>query len=171
MNFTSQDSRKENFAWYPRLLNTISSLGFSLLINQPTRIFHNEGSNTISSSTIDHLITNISTNFTKSGILVADVSDHLPIFGLLSLSKPCKNPYKNTYRRFFHESKKDKFLKCLENYLNKEDFSNTDPNSYMDRVLLCIKAAINATFPLKRVSRKQAKKLLTVIVPNFGQRT
>ena len=140
-------------------LNTLSSLGFSLLINQPTRIFHNEGTNTISSSTIDHLITNSSSNFNKTGILVADVSDHLPIFGLMSLSKPCKNPYKNTYRRFFHESKKDKFLESLKSNLDKEDFSQDDPNSYMDKLLLCIKDAINATFPLKRVSRKQAKKL------------
>ena len=64
-------------------INTLSSLGFSLLINQPTRIFHNEGSNSVSCSTIDHLITNSSLDFTKTGILVADVSDHLPIFGLM----------------------------------------------------------------------------------------
>ena len=30
----------------------------------------------------------------------------------------------------------------------------------MDRILLCIKDAINKTFPLRKVSRKEAKKLL-----------
>ena len=70
-------------------INTLNSLGFSLLINQPTQIFHNVGSNTISCSTIDHLITNSSPDLTKTGILIADVSDHLPIFGL-------KCPFLNT---------------------------------------------------------------------------
>ena len=77
-------------------VNTLSSLGFSLLINQPTRIFHYEGSDNVSCSTIDHIITNSGSAFTKSGILIAEVSDHLPIFGILSLSKPCSNPFKNT---------------------------------------------------------------------------
>ena len=140
-------------------INTLSSLGFSLLINQPTRIFKNEGSNTVSCTTIDHLITNSSPDFTKTGILIADVSDHLPIFGLMSLSKPCKNPFKNSYRRFFHESKKDKFLKRLEENLQKEDLCKLDPNSLMDTILHCIKDATNSTFPLKKVSRKQAKML------------
>ena len=82
-------------------LNTLTSCGFSVHINQPTRIFHYEASNTVSCSTIDHLITNSDSDISKSGILIADVSDHLPIFSLMSLSDPCKNPYQNTYKRFF----------------------------------------------------------------------
>ena len=91
-------------------VNTLSSLGFSLLINQPTRIFHYEGSDNVSCSTIDHIITNSSSAFAKSGILIAEVSDHLPIFGIMSLSKPCTNPFKNVYRRYFLPSKKDEFI-------------------------------------------------------------
>ena len=75
--------------------NTLSSMGFSLLINQPTRIFHCEGSDNVSCSTIDHIITNSSSAFSKVGILIAEVSDHLPVFGIMSLSKR-KNPFKNT---------------------------------------------------------------------------
>ena len=137
-------------------INTLSSLGFSVLINQPTRIFHYEGSNNVSCSTIDHLITNSSPAFSKAGILIADISDHLPIFGLMSLSS-CTNPFKNTYRRFFHESKKDEFLKHLKENLNIN--TNIDPNPLMDKILLALKDAINKTFPLRRVSRKQALKL------------
>ena len=141
-------------------LNTLSSLGFSTLINQPTRIFHNKGSNIVSCSTIDHLITNCSPDFAKVGILIADVSDHLPIFGLVSISKPCKNPFKNTYRRFFRESKKDKFLEHLADNLREADL-NLDPNPLMDKILLLTKDAINKTFPLQKVSRKQALKILS----------
>ena len=63
--------------------------------------------------TIDHIITNSSAAFTKVGILVADVSDHLPIFGLTSLKK-CTNPFKNTYWRIYHDSKKDDFVTRLK---------------------------------------------------------
>ena len=63
------------------------------------------------------------------------------------------------YKRFFHESKKEKFLQILKENLQKYDLDKLDPNSLTDRILLCIKDAINATFPLRKVSRKEAMKL------------
>ena len=137
--------------------NTLSSMGFSLLINQPTRIFHYEDSNNVSCSTIDHIITNSSSAFSKVGILIAEVSDHLPIFGIMSLSKR-KNPFKNTYRRSFHESKKDDFVSRLKNNL---DFCNLNvgPNLLTDKILLSIKDAIEQSFPMRKVSNKHAKKI------------
>lgn len=141
-------------------INTLSSCGFSVLINQPTRIFHYEGLNNVSCSTIDHLITNSASDFSKAGILIADVSDHLPLFGLMSLSKVCNNPYQNTYRRFFHDSLKETYLKRLKENIDKTDFTNLDPNPLLDKILWCIKDAINTTFPLRKVSRKEAKRLL-----------
>ena len=68
-------------------MNTLRTLGFCLLINQPTRIFHIEGSNTVSCSTIDHLIAISSSDFAKLGVSIADVSHHLPIFGLMPSQK------------------------------------------------------------------------------------
>ena len=47
----------------------------------------------------------------------------------------------------------------MKDNLNETDLDKLDPNSLMDRILLCIKDAINTTFPLKKVSRKEAKKL------------
>ena len=75
-------------------MNTLNSMGFTTTVNQPTRIFHYNDSNTLSCSTLDHLITNSTESFTKTGILLADISDHLPIFGLMTLSKPSTNPLK-----------------------------------------------------------------------------
>merc|ERR1712002_926935 len=37
---------------------------------------------------------------------------------------------------------------------------NIDPNSLMDKILLLTKDAINVTFPLKKVTRKQALMIL-----------
>ena len=112
-------------------VNTLNSLGFSLLINQPTRIFHYEASNNLSCSTIDHIITNNSSAFTKAGILIAEVSDHLPIFGIMSLSK-CTNPFKNTYRRCYPESKKDDYVARLKQNVDSSNF-NVEPNLHLDK--------------------------------------
>ena len=77
----------------------------------------------------------------------------------MSLSNPCRNPYRNIYRRFFHESKKDVFLEKLKVNLEKDDLERLGPNSLTDKIILCIQDAINSTFPLKKVSRKEARKI------------
>ena len=133
-------------------------MGFSLLINQPTRIFHYEGSDNLSCSTIDHIITNNSSAFTKAGILIAEVSDHLPIFGIMSLSK-CKNPFKNTYRRCYPESKKDDYSARLQQNIDSSNF-NVGPNLHLERLLLSIKDSVEQTFLVRKMSNKQAKKIL-----------
>ena len=140
-------------------VNTLNQIGFSLLINQPTRIFHNEGSDNVSCSTIDHIITNSSAAFTKVGVLISEVSDHLPIFGIMSLSKSFTNPFKNTYRRVFHESKKDDLVTRLKENVDKRDF-NVGPNLMLERVLLSMQDSIENTFQFSKVSNKQAKNIL-----------
>ena len=85
------------------------SLGFSALINQPTRFYMVEGSNHVGCSTLDHIITNTGSNCSNTGILVSDVSDHLPIFASLKLTNSKTNRFQNTFRRSFSDDKKDKF--------------------------------------------------------------
>ena len=74
----------------------------------------------------------------------------------MSLSK-CTNPFKNTYRRCYPESKKDDFVARLKQNIDSSNF-NVEPNLHLDRVLLSIKDAVEQTFPLRKVSNKQAKK-------------
>ena len=95
-------------------MNTLSTLGFCLLINQPTRIFHNEGSNTVTCSTIDHLIAISSSDFTKSGVSIADVSHHLPIFGLMSSKSIVKIPIRILTEDFFTKVEKINVLNTLK---------------------------------------------------------
>ena len=140
-------------------VNIINSAGFTTLINQPTQIFHYESLSYVSCSTLDHIITNCSSHFSKVGILVADVSDHLPVFGSMSLSKPRINKVKDLYRRNFHESKKDMFVQCLTEKLKNVNF-DIDPNPMTEKIIFIMQEAISATFPLKKVSNKQAKKIL-----------
>ena len=112
-------------------MKTLNSLGFSAFINQPTRICKLKDSDHVSCSTLDHLITNSGSSVSNAGILISDVSDHLPIFASIKLSKSNTNPLKNTFRRFFPDTKKDKFIKCLEENLKDIDFS-LSPNRLMD---------------------------------------
>ena len=140
-------------------INTINSVGFSPLINQPTRIFYYENTNHVCCSTLDHIITNSSQRFSRAGILISDVSDHFPVIGFMSITKPNRNTLLNSYRRCYTEKKKNNFLECLTEKLKSVDETN-DINSVLDSILLCLKDANNEVFPLKKMSRKKA--LLTV---------
>ena len=79
-------------------IKALNSLGFSALINQPTRYFTVEDSDRIGCSTLDHIITNSGSNISNAGIIISDVSDHLPIFTSMKISNSKSNPYRETYR-------------------------------------------------------------------------
>ena len=107
----------------------------------------------------DKAVANSSSNFSKSGVLISDISDHLPIFGTMKLSASKTNPFKNTYRRSFADSKKDKFVDCLQEELTDYDFS-LDSNSMLHNLLSCMQSTENEICTVKKVSRKQAQLLL-----------
>ena len=93
------------------------------------------------------------------------MSDHLPIFASMKLSNSKKNVLHNTYRRFFSDSKEDKFVKCLEKNLSDINY-DLNPNEVMDNILLSTKNAINEIFPIKKVSRKQAQLIQNPWISN-----
>ena len=51
------------------------------------------------------------------------------------------------------------FLEQLKLNLETDDISKLGPNSLTDKIILCIQNAINSIFPLKKVSRKEARKV------------
>ena len=73
--------------------------------------------------------------------------------------KKCTNPFKNTYRRIYHDSKKDDFVTRLKDNVVNNNFE-VGPNLMLGRVLLSMKDAIEQTFSWNEVSNKQAKKIL-----------
>ena len=140
-------------------MNALSSLGFSELITQPTRFCHYAASSMVSCSTLDHIITNSTSSFLKSGILVADISDHLPIFAILKLSKTKITDITKTFRRPLPEFKKPQFLNHLSNQLFTLD-PNLNANALVDRMLLLIEDTTQCIFPTKQNSRKFAKLIM-----------
>uniref|UniRef100_A0A8C6MKE1 Reverse transcriptase domain-containing protein n=1 Tax=Nothobranchius furzeri TaxID=105023 RepID=A0A8C6MKE1_NOTFU len=87
----------------------IYSLGLVPLINKPTRI------TTESATIIDNIFTNRKEDVVKTGILMTDISDHLPIF----VVSKYHNNNKNIIKHNFINYKRNKSVKALED-LNKD---------------------------------------------------
>ena len=131
-------------------------LGLDLknLISRPTRI-----TNT-SETILDHVITNLSYDSVRSGIVVSDITDHLPVFGLFNL--PVKQKY---FRPQYYRS----FKSCRRNFLsevfsegvsllNLGTLSEFDPDDYLVNVINIINDSVDTTFPRRKRSLKQLKK-------------
>ena len=58
-----------------------------------------------------------------------------------------------------------KVIKELKDCLDEFDL-NVSPNLLMDKILLSIKDATDKTFPLRKVSNKQARKILNPWMTN-----
>ena len=89
--------------------------GLYTLITQPTRI-------TIHSATLlDNIFTNVPFNNAKSGVIINDISDHLPIFAVINyrgwISTENLKKYK-TIRQFTDEN-----MQALNNYLIRFDWT------------------------------------------------
>ena len=126
----------------------------NLITNHFTRLNSNGG------TLIDHLLTNISCKNVKSGILQYDISDHLPIYGIVDLETHKPTTERVTHVRKFDESKQNVFCSFLSqsllNYSKESD--NLDPNDSLEKLISCIKGAYNSTFPLKKLTRRFSRK-------------
>ena len=118
INFIQYTSNKPTSHY----LDMLFSLGFMPLITKATRITYH------SKTLIDHIYTNSPEKVIKSGICLADISDHLPCFcTFVSKIPPCKQ---QKFYRDFSNFKNDKFIEDL----NKVDFMsivNPDINKAM----------------------------------------
>lgn len=84
---------------------------------------------------IDHTYTNMPHKITKSGVCLADVSDHLPVFSSITNNIPmtCKTKYYREFSRF----NSDLFLRDLET----TDFNpivDNDVNTCMNSLVALI---------------------------------
>jgi len=77
----------------------------------------------------------------------------------MSLTRPRQNRLRNSFRRCFHESKKDAFLDCLKIKLDRSK-TVVDPNKMLDSLVLSITEAIQVTFPKQNLTVKQELSIL-----------
>jgi len=130
-------------------LDMLLSTGFIPLITKSTRITQH------TSTLIDHIYTNIPQNVLNTGICLADITDHLPIFCTVNskLSKINKHKLIRDFSNFdeisYIEEIKATDLKCL---------IDTNVNESMSRIINTIQAIFEKHAPLKRMSNKNVRQ-------------
>ena len=131
--------------------NFLMSFGCVNLINKPTR--HE------SKTVLDHIVTSVEVDKIKAGILRFHISDHLPTFAIVNVSKKVTKKSENKiYKRLFDPNKKDIFLEDLKKKIESNRNINTEnPNSRFDAFIKIIESAIDHHFPLRKLSKRQQK--------------
>ena len=104
-------------------LDTMYSIGLYPLIDRPTRISNH------SFSLIDNVFTNVTNHKVTSGILVSDITDHLPIFVFCTYPNPNRADQKcNVKKRIINE----KTLLSLSSNLAEECWDNVFRSADVD---------------------------------------
>ena len=148
----------ENHAPTNNFLAHMQSQNYFIHTCRPTR--YPDGHQAGMPSLLDHIYTNFYTNF-KTGILLSDFSDHLPVFINIPLPSPVTNnnsaskTIKKSYRNYSHINKA-KFTNLLANTNWDDILTSDDVNT--NSVLLndFILTNFNDCFPLqtKEISLK-----------------
>ena len=125
---------------------------FYSLINKPTHI-------TNSSATIlDQIWTNTLSISVKSGILVHQILDHLPVLINTDL-KHTEMANKPKYTRFFSQNN----CHCFIQYLFQTDIepilNSSDPNLAYNLFMNIYSTAFNKFFPIKQINSSQTQNL------------
>ena len=157
INIDLAESQKSQTKEYKNLL---LSFGCVHLINKYTRIFTDINGST-SKTIIDHMITNLNPNQTKSVVLHYEIADHLPIFSMFSLF-PKRQRQETQKKRVYNGKGKAKFTEALtlsvHHMLNNLDYQ-TNPDNCLKHLITEIQTIEERAFPVKTLSRKKSKAL------------
>ena len=123
------------------------------LIDLPTRVTSE------SKSLIDHIYTNDIKHRINSGILVSDISDHFPVFAIISKMKSPSNQVDNYYvrgmKKFYHEN----FLEQLDNQLSlvRNSFCTKSVNEQFDQIVSTLSEVVDIHAPLRKATWKEKR--------------
>ena len=121
------------------------------LITKPTWI-------TPSSSTIiDHIYTTLPSDKVAPGILINDLSDHLPIFVLIKLAHVEKLNTKAQFKHDFSKYNAEEFMEETKEALNSMNINSDNPAAALDDAIGAIKKVLDECAPLKKMSRTQRR--------------
>ena len=120
------------------------------MISLPSRITSH------SATLIDNIFTNyFEHHYRTAGLLLGDISDHLPIFSFCSDDTSTPRPRETIFVRNKNEANTLNFLQQLES----TDWSHipgyNDPKICYDRFLSKFSQIYNTCFPLKKLKRKE----------------
>ena len=133
-------------------LNMLYSNNFLPLITKPTRLTDD------SSTLIDHIYTNAPIQNTTSGIALADISDHLPVFCICDA--PTSKNKQITYFRDYSNFRKEQYLADISQINWPDLYSNsTDLHEITYACINKVKDIVNKHAPLKRATNSKMKQL------------
>lgn len=132
-------------------LDLLASYGIRNFINKPTRVTDT------CQSILDHFVTNLPTSHVDVGILVNNMTDHFPIFGVIhtDIGKRKNVPI---FKRVLSDHKQSIFQnKLLENIVNFP-FWGQKPDDCLGGIMKVVNETIDSIFPLRKLNRKEKKK-------------
>ena len=115
------------------------------IITKPTRITDH------TSSLIDHIYTNSPEKLIRSGICLADISDHLPVFCTTANILPFSNEPR--YFRDFAHFNKNAFFQDLST-VDFKNLTTNDTNESMNNIVVNLRPIIDYHAPLRKATRK-----------------
>ena len=133
-------------------LTNLQSQNFVIHISRPTRF--PEGQQTGNPSLLDHIYSNFFLNF-KAGILLYDISDHLPVFiniPLPSVNKSSCASKSLTFTkkfRIFNQRNKEEFAERLSSFNWIELLADDNVNVITETFIDTVGHVFEASFPLK----------------------
>ena len=131
-------------------MDMLLDLGYLPLITKATRITYH------TSTLIDHIYTNTPEKVIKSGICLADISDHLPIFCTLANTMPSSNEPK--YFRDFSNFSKEHFLEDIS-HIDFMALITEDVNKSMNNIVEKLRLISNKHAPLRKASKQKKRQL------------
>ena len=101
--------KHESHSVTAQFIESLFAFGFLPMITKPTRITAH------SATLIDNIFTKITTVSSKSGLIISDISDHLPIFSIVFGHYLCKDSNRFYTIRDTSEIRVNQFRLKLEN--------------------------------------------------------
>ena len=151
MNWQSE-AKYEPSVGYP--LSDINRIGLQPTISLPTRI------TPTSATLIDNILTTDHHKPITSGVLCSNISDHLPIFYIISNS--CSTPNscpKYILKRDLRDGNKKKFKECLSEWGNNFQANSASVVEDASRFRNELRDAYNICFPQKKIRIKNINLL------------
>ena len=134
-------------------VDTLSTFSLIPLINKPTRVADN------SQTLIDNIFTNLHP-IPTAGVIVADISDHFPIFARTSLAlrSSCTESYDKLTRKFT-QGNIAKFKRELETVEWNEVLCETEVDKSFDKFMDIMVLSYDRCFPLVQRSKQEYKRV------------
>ena len=131
--------------------NSLISSSCKCLISIPTRV------NINSATLLDHAYTSLLKNILLSGVLVTDISDHYPIFSLISNAGKNYKTEKHITIRDFTAFSKDESNKTLQEALNKNVVSTMFINEQTKIFLNTFSNTVDKLAPFRKMTQKEKR--------------